>query len=108
MRKRRRSEAQNRCAEGLLHPGKSALRPGQHELRSQSSRHQNPAQGDQGRLASVRARTIAPLSLRGEKFRRNDAANAFLSRRRDVTTDPVEIAMILAGILAVVAIVFVL
>jgi hypothetical protein len=33
---------------------------------------------------------------------------AFLSRRRDVTTDPVEIAMILAGILAVVAIVFVL
>ena len=40
--------------------------------------------------------------------RRNDAANAFLSRRRDVTTDPVEIAMILAGILAVVAIVFVL
>lgn len=62
----------------------------------------------QGRLASVRARTIARLSLRGEKFRRNDAANAFLSRRRDVTTDPVEIAMILAGILAVVAIVFVL
>jgi hypothetical protein len=107
MRKRRRSEAQNRCAEGLLHPGKSALRPGQRELRSQSSRHQNPAQGDQGRLASVRARTIARLSLRGEKFRRNDAANAFL-RRRDVTTDPVEIAMILAGILAVVAIVFVL
>ena len=32
----------------------------------------------------------------------------FLSRRRDVTTDPIEIAMILAGILAVVAIVFVL
>ena len=32
----------------------------------------------------------------------------FLSRRRDVTTDPVEIAMILAGILAVVAIAFVL
>ena len=56
----------------------------------------------------MRARTIARLSLRGEKFRRNDAANAFLSRRRDVTTDPVEIAMILAGILAVVAIVFVL
>ena len=48
------------------------------------------------------------LGFRGEKFRRNDAANAFLSRRRDVTTDPVEIAMILAGILAVVAIVFVL
>jgi hypothetical protein len=48
------------------------------------------------------------LGFHGEKFRRNDTANAFLSRRRDVTTDPIEIAMILAGILAVVAIVFVL
>ena len=56
---------------------------------------------------STRPRTTS-ASLRGEKFRRNDAANAFLSRRRDVTTDPVEIAMILAGILAVVAIAFVL
>jgi hypothetical protein len=56
---------------------------------------------------STRPRATS-LSLRGEKFRRNDAADAFLSRRRDVTTDPVEIAMILAGILAVVAIAFVL
>ena len=50
-----------RRAEGVLHPGEPARRAGGCELRHQSAEHQNSAQGDQGRLAPVRAELLPPL-----------------------------------------------
>ena len=54
-------EARGRRAEGLLHSGKSARRPRGRQLRPLPAQHQNPAQGPQGRLASVRAELLPPL-----------------------------------------------
>ena len=59
------AEARSRCAEGLLHPGKPARRPRRGQLRSAPAQHQNSAQGDQGRLASVRAELLPPLPAGG-------------------------------------------
>ena len=67
------AEARGRCAEGVLHSGKSARRPRGGQLRPASAEHQNSAQGDQGRLASVRAELLPPLppgraSCRGGRY----------------------------------------
>jgi hypothetical protein len=51
MRKRRRPEPRNRCAEGVLHPGKSRAAAGTTRATIPIFLTSNPAQGDQGRLA---------------------------------------------------------
>src|SRR5262245_21055532 len=56
-----RGEARSRCAEGLLHPAKSARRTRRAELRPLPTQHQDRAQGDQRRLAPVRAELLPPL-----------------------------------------------
>ena len=58
-------QARGRRAEGVLHPGKSARRPRGGQLRPVPAQHQDSAQGDQGRLASVRAELLPPLSPGG-------------------------------------------
>src|SRR5882757_9460487 len=60
-----RAEARGGCPEGVLYPRKSARRPPRRQLRPASAEHQNPAQGDQGRLASVRAELLPPLPAGG-------------------------------------------
>ncbi len=54
-------EAPSRCAEGVLHSGKSARRAGGRELRPATAEDQDSAQGAQGRLASVRPELLPPL-----------------------------------------------
>lgn len=106
MRKRRRSEPRNQCAEGVLQNPRGR--------RDNASSDPNlPDIKIPRKVIRGGSHLCAPELLLG--FRcvvRNSGGmtpqTPFLSRRRDVTTDPVEIAMILAGILAVVAIVFVL
>src|SRR5438034_1916932 len=56
-----RAEARCRRAESLLHPGKSAWRPRGRQLRPEPAEHPDPAQGAEGRLASVRAELLPPL-----------------------------------------------
>src|SRR5262245_62971690 len=55
------AQARSRCAEGLLCPGKPARRTRGRELRPATAEHQDPAEGHQGRLASVRAELLPPL-----------------------------------------------
>ena len=62
-------QARSRCTEGVLHPGKSARRPRGRQLRSVPAEHQDPAQGAQGRLASVRAKLLPPLPAGGAPCR---------------------------------------
>ena len=57
-----RAEARGRRAEGLLHSGESARRTRGGQLRPLPARHQDSAQGDQGRLAPVRAELLPALS----------------------------------------------
>src|SRR5438874_2711285 len=59
------AKARGRCAEGVLHSAKSARRPPAGQLRRAPARRQNPAQGDQGRLAPVRAELLPPLPAGG-------------------------------------------
>src|SRR6185437_2422340 len=56
------AKARSRYAEGVLHPRKSARRTGGRELRRVSAKHQDSAQGAQGRLAPVRPELLPPLS----------------------------------------------
>ena len=56
------AKARGRCAEGLLHSGKSARRARGGELRSLPAADQNSAQGFERRLASVRAELLPALS----------------------------------------------
>ncbi len=56
------TQAPGRCAESLLHSGKSARWIGKRELRLLSAQHQNSAQGSQRRLASLRPELLPPLS----------------------------------------------
>ena len=56
------TEARSRRAEGVLHSGKPARRARGGELRPASAGHQDSAQGDQGRLASLCAELLPPLS----------------------------------------------
>ena len=53
-----------RRAEAVLHPRKSAWWPGRAELRPLPAADQDSTQGDQGRLAPVRAQLLSPLSPR--------------------------------------------
>ena len=48
-------------AESLLYPAESARRPGGSELRSLPAGDQDPPQGPEGRLASLRAELLPPL-----------------------------------------------
>ena len=59
-----RAEARSRRAEGLLHPGEPARRTRGRQLRPAPAADQDPAQGDQGRLAPVRAELLPPLPPR--------------------------------------------
>ena len=56
--------ARGRRAEAMLHPGEPARRAGGAELRPPPAADQDSAQGDQGRLAPVRAQLLPPLSPR--------------------------------------------
>ena len=63
----------NDAPKALLHPGKPARRSGGGQLRSAPARHQDSAQGDQRRLAPVRAELLPPLppgsaSCRGNRY----------------------------------------
>ena len=60
-----RAQAHGRRSQGLLHPREPARRARAGKLRSLPARHQDPAQGPQGRLASVRAQLLPPLSAGG-------------------------------------------
>ncbi len=64
-----RTEARGRRAEGVLHPGEYARRPARGELRQLSAEHQDSTQGTQGRIASLRAQLLPPLSTRGPPSR---------------------------------------
>src|SRR5262245_40461545 len=55
------AQARGRRAEGLLHSGEPARGTRGRELRPATAEHQDPAQGDQGRLASVCAELLPPL-----------------------------------------------
>ena len=55
--------ARGRCAESLLHSVKSARRRRAGQLRRPPAEDQDPAQGAQGRLASVRAELLPPLPV---------------------------------------------
>src|SRR5262245_4086750 len=55
------SQARSRRVEGLLHSGQPARGTGGRELRPATAEHQDPAQCDQGRLASVCAELLPPL-----------------------------------------------
>ena len=63
------AEARGRCAEGVLHPGKSARRHAKSRATTRASRISNSAQGHQGRLASVRAELLPPLPAGGTPCR---------------------------------------
>ena len=52
-------------AEGLLHPGEPARRPRSGQLRPAPAADPDSAQGDQGRLAPVRAELLPPLPAGG-------------------------------------------
>src|SRR5580692_5057329 len=62
-------EARSRRPESVLHPGKSARRARVRQLQPAPAQQQDPAQGDQGRLASVRAELLPPLSAGGASRR---------------------------------------
>ena len=59
------AQARGRRAEGLLHPGESARRPRGRKLRPLPAADPDSPQGDQGRLASVRAELLPALSTGG-------------------------------------------
>ena len=59
------AEARGRCAEGLLHPGKSARRTRGRQLRPRAAADQDSPQGDQRRLASLRAELLPSLPAGG-------------------------------------------
>src|SRR5258705_1560937 len=63
------AEPRNRHGEGVLHSAKSAWRQRGRQLRSSPARHQNSSQGAQGRLASLRAQLLSPLSSGGASRR---------------------------------------
>ena len=56
------AEARGRCAEGVLHSGKSARRPRRRQLRPLPANIKIPRKVHQGRLASLRAELLPPLS----------------------------------------------
>ena len=55
------AQAHGRRPQGLLHPGEPARRARAGQLRLLPAQHQDPAQGPEGRLASVRAQLLPPL-----------------------------------------------
>src|SRR5690348_10843854 len=55
------SEAHRGRAQGVLHSRESARWSGNRELRPAAARHQDPTQGHQGRLTSLRAQLLPPL-----------------------------------------------
>src|SRR3984893_5110961 len=58
------AEARSRCAEGVLHSGKSSRWVRGRELRLLSAEYQDSTQGAQRRLASLRSQLLPPLSSR--------------------------------------------
>src|SRR5262245_19319848 len=54
-------QARGRCAEGVLHSRESARRTRRCELRPLPAEHHDTSQGDQGRLAPLRAQLLPPL-----------------------------------------------
>src|ERR1700733_4886022 len=62
-------ETRSRCAEGVLHSRKPAWRSPGRQLRPLSAEHPDSAQGVEGRIASVRAELLPPLSTRGSPCR---------------------------------------
>ena len=59
------AESSGRRGQGLLHAAESARTEGGRQLRSARARHPHPPQGDQGRLAPVRAELLPPLPAGG-------------------------------------------
>ena len=63
------ARARRRCRQGLLRAAESARRRDRGELRSAPAGHSHPAQGAEGRLASLRAELLPALSSGGAPCR---------------------------------------
>ncbi len=57
-----RTPSPGRCGQGVLRPGQSARRPGERELRPGAAGDPHSSQGPEGRIASLCAELLPPLS----------------------------------------------